>query len=183
MTDLELARAAAGGSEVACTLFVNRYRRLCYRVVRPFADSDDDALDLCQDVFVRALDRIGQYRGTGSLASWIGQLALNIGRRRAEQRRGRREVLWSDADVVEAERDPSLAPETVDPQTRLEHAQRVDALRRAMAQLSRAEQLTLTLFYLEELSLVEIAEVTGLPAGTIKSHLSRGRQRLRALLD
>lgn len=183
VTDQELARAVASGSESACALFVNRYRGLCFRIVRRFVDSDDDAFDLCQDIFIRALERIEQYRGTGTLAAWLGQLSFNIGRRRVEQRRGRREVSWDGVEELGQALHAIGAPSPPSAQQQLEHAQQVDALQQAMTQLSSAEHLVLTLFYFDELSLAEVSEVTGLPAGTIKSHLSRGRQRLRRLLQ
>ncbi len=182
-TDLELARAIQRGSESACTLFVERYRTLCFHIVRRFVSSDDEAFDLCQDTFLRALDRMPQFRGEGSLASWVGRIAFNIGQRRAEQQRARREVSWDAADQSQDRplSDALLAQD--DAQHRLEVEDTQQQLHTALRTLSTTEQTVISLFYLDELSLTEIAAVTGLREGTIKSHLSRGRQRLRRAYD
>jgi RNA polymerase sigma factor (sigma-70 family) len=179
-TDLELAQAIVRGSEAACAQFVERYRGLCFHLVRRFVDCDADAFDLCQDTFIRALDRMGQYRGESSLAAWVGRVAFNIAQRRLEKTRARREVAW-DGENVDDENAPVAADHGIDAVIDAERdAQR---LRAAMASLSPTEQAVITLYHLDELSLAEIAAITDLPHGTLKSHLSRGRQRLRRALD
>lgn len=179
-TDLDLAHAIVRGSEAACTEFVNRYRNLCFHAVRPFVTSDDEAFDLCQDTFVRALDRMGQYRGEGSLAAWLGRIALNIAKRRAEQIGARREVSW-EADERSLETTLASPEPGIDVVLDARDDQR--RLQQALRTLTVNEQTVLRLYHFEELSLAEISALTGQPVGTLKSHLSRGRQRLRRALD
>lgn len=179
-TDLELAQAIVRGSDAACAEFVDRYRGLCFHVVRRFVASDDEAFDLCQDTFIRALDRMGQYRGESSLAAWVGRVAFNIAQRRAEKIRSRREVAWDDDERGFETTLPSNAPAI---ETVIDADRERQRLQAAMRSLSAAEQTVLTLYHLEELGLAEISAITGLPEGTLKSHLSRGRQRLRRMLE
>jgi RNA polymerase sigma factor (sigma-70 family) len=179
-TDLELAQAIVRGSESACVLFVERHRSLCFHIVRRFVDCDADAFDLCQDTFIRALDRIGQYRGESSLAAWVGRVAFNIAQRRQEKARARREVAW-DGENPDDESAPVAPDHGID--AVIDAEREAQRLRAAMASLSPTEQTVITLYHLDELSLAEIAAITDLPHGTLKSHLSRGRQRLRRALD
>lgn len=179
-TDLELAQAIVAGSDAACAEFVDRYRGLCFHVVRRFVASDADAFDLCQDTFIRALERMGQYRGESSLGSWVGRVAFNIAQRRREKIQARREVAWDDEDADFVSTLPAIGPSI---ETRIDAERDTRRLQAAMQTLSANEQTVLTLYHLEELPLAEIATITGIPEGTLKSHLSRGRQRLRRALE
>jgi RNA polymerase sigma factor (sigma-70 family) len=179
-TDLELAKAIQHGSQAACAEFVDRYRALCFHIVRKFVASDDEAFDLCQDTFIRALERIAQYRGESSLGTWVGRVAWNIAARSAEKTRGRREIVLDDVHEDLVASSPSTQP-ALDVALDAHHTMK--RLESAMRTLGATEQALLTLYHLDELPIADIAAITGLPEGTIKSHLSRGRQRLKLAMQ
>jgi RNA polymerase sigma-70 factor, ECF subfamily len=121
--------------------------------VAPVVGSYEDARDVVQEAFARALRSRGDFRGEGSLRAWVWRIALRVA---LEHRRGHEssfEVL--DPGLVESERDPELAA----------------ALRR----LPPRKRLVVFLRYFADLSYAEIAEVGGISEGTVAAALSQAR--------
>ena len=123
--------------------------------------------DLAQETFLEAYRKLAQYRGEGSFSSWLCGIAWS---RFLMDRRKRKEEPLDEMDE-QAGADP--APASI---------ARLD-LERAMARLSAEERAALTLCYALGHSHGEAAEILSLPLGTVKSHVLRGREKLKALLD
>lgn len=140
-------------------------RSLLRRLSRDAALADE----LSQDVFVHAWRGIKSLQSSAAFWSWLRQIAVRTWMRSLESERER----------VAAHAESSMrAPEQVQPQH--DHALDLDA---ALAQLAPPVRLCVVLSYHVELSHSEIAKTTGLPLGTVKSHIARGSQILRELLD
>ena len=133
----------------------NLLRRLC----RDPALADD----LAQQVFLQAWRSVRTLRSAGAFGAWLRRLAVNSWL--AHARSSRSEPV--EAAEIEA--------------AHVEGQQQLD-LDRALAKLSGDERLCVVLAYSEGMSHSEIGEATGLALGTIKSHIRRGSERLRALL-
>jgi RNA polymerase sigma-70 factor (ECF subfamily) len=124
--------------------------------------------DLAQETFVRAYRGLGRFRGDATFLTWILGIAHNQYR---NDRRRRQEVAW----------EPDTMPEPSEPG----HARASDLqndLSSAMKTLDPDEQLALHLFYHQGLTHPEISTVAGWPLGTVKTHIARGREKLRNLL-
>jgi RNA polymerase sigma factor (sigma-70 family) len=121
--------------------------------------------DLAQETFFEAWRKIDQFRGEGTFASWLARIAYR--RYLMWARRRKLEPLDEGVEIP----DTSLAPD-----------QRLD-LEKAMARLSLPERAALTLCYAQEYTNEEAAEILDMPLGTLKSHVARGRERLRKLLE
>ncbi len=121
--------------------------------------------DLAQETFFEAHRKLDQYRGEGSFASWLFGIAWS--RFLMERRRRKEEPLEDDA----ASDDPRAVI----------HA-RLD-LERAMARLAAEERAALTLCYALGHSHGEAAAILDMPLGTVKSHVLRGREKLKAMLE
>ena len=138
----------------------NLLRRLC----RDPALADD----LAQQVFLQAWRSVRDLRSANAFGAWLRRLAINAWL--AHIRAGKA-ALTADADVDEtASPDSRMAGEQLD-------------LDRALSRLSGDERLCIVLAYSEGMSHSEINEATGLPLGTVKSHIKRGAERLRILLQ
>ena len=132
--------------------------------------------DLSQETFIRAWDKLSDYRGTGNFSGWLVKIAhnqfLQSLRKRARDQRL--------VDRLENERQ-HVAPGSVP------GAQQPDAgvsdLSRFLAVLSEEERSVMVLSYAYGYSHAEIVDITGLPLGTVKSHIKRGRTRVRELFD
>ena len=123
--------------------------------------------DLAQETFLEAHRKRAQYRGEGSFGSWLCGIAWS--RFLMERRKRKDEPL--DELPESASADPAPAS-----------ADRLD-LERAMARLSAEERAALTLCYALGHSHGEAAEILHLPLGTVKSHVLRGREKLKAMLE
>jgi RNA polymerase sigma factor (sigma-70 family) len=138
----------------------NLLRRLC----RDPALADD----LAQQAFLQAWRSVRNLRSANAFGAWMRRLAINTWR--AHMRAGK-SALIDDADVAATEAPGSqMAGEQLD-------------LDRALSRLSADERLCIVLAYSEGMSHSEISEATGLPLGTVKSHIKRGAERLRTLLN
>jgi RNA polymerase sigma factor (sigma-70 family) len=176
--DLALARAVRDGMPGAFERLMREHQGLCWHIVQRMVRHPDDTRELCQETFLRAYRHIEQYRGDSPLKAWLGRIAYSLALRHLEkQQRG---VVAAGAN------DEDAMAQTADPvETEALHARQIagDDLHAAIDALPPLQRTLLTLYHLDELSIPEIANITGLPDGTIKSHLFRSRRRLRQLLE
>ncbi|AQR75728.1 hypothetical protein BXU08_06885 [Sphingomonas sp. LM7] len=126
----------------------------------------DIAEDVAQEVWLRALRGIMRLRDGVKLRAWLFGVAHHVLMDRLRVRYGERDVLDEEAD----------AP---DPEALASFETRLQLLETQLGSLPVVERETLTLFYLEDLSLLQIAEVQAVPVGTVKSRLFRARGMLR----
>lgn len=182
ITDEELILAAQAGNLSAFNELVTRHERavfnICYRLLSDASLAEDAA----QDTFIRAWGAIDTFRG-GVVRPWLLRIATN----RAYdllRAKSRRPASSLDAELFEVEPHwtsqsvPAEAPET--------HAARVELsifLERALATLQDDQRLAVILSDVQGYGYDEIAEICGVAVGTVKSRISRGRARLRDLLE
>ena len=171
MDDLQLVQAVTSGDREAFRSLVEREQtpvfRTCYRVLGRIADAEDVA----QETFVIAYRSIGTFRGEGTLAAWLGRIATRQALRRLGQRK--------EAVSIDALGTPLVPATGMDPLGQAIAAERAARVRTAVAALTEPYRETVALRFFAELSLAEIAEQTGRPLGTVKTHLHRGLARLR----
>jgi RNA polymerase sigma-70 factor (ECF subfamily) len=121
--------------------------------------------DVAQETFLRAYQRIGTYRSEGGFDSWLFSIAY---RAFASEKRRRH---WSAEELKEA-------PEAVEPDVRQANEAATD-IERAMRQLREPERACLSLCYQWGMSHQEMADVLDYPVGTVKTHIARGKAKLR----
>jgi len=157
---------------------VRQYQGLCWHIVQRMVRDPDDAHELCQDTFMRVHRYLHQYRFDSALKSWIGRVAYTVALRHLEKKR----IPVVDADdEVHGELVENVG-DGGDLEAGLVEEEVVRHLRSAIERLAPLPRTILTLHHLEEIPIPEIAQITGVPEGTIKSHLFRSRARLRELL-
>jgi len=148
--------------------------RACHRVLADLHEAEDAA----QEAFVIAYGSLATWRRDGTFGAWLTRIAVRIALRRAQRRKP---VAWiepGDPGGVVA----GLAG-GVDPAAVTLRAERDGAIRTALAKLDEPYRETVSLRFFGELTLAEIAAVTGRPIPTVKTHLRRGLLRLRASLE
>lgn len=159
------------GERAAFDELTERWHPPLWKYVRRVAGGDDAAKDVAQDVWLRVLRGMGRLRDGSRLRPWLFGIA-----RRALMDRLRQQyagVPDPDIDVAELAADQ--------PADSLEDE--IAAMESELERLPITEREVLTLFYLRELSLAEVAEVLAVPVGTVKSRLFRARRLLRHALD
>ncbi|MEY2168476.1 MULTISPECIES: RNA polymerase sigma factor [unclassified Rhodanobacter] len=178
-SDRALVDAALAHRPGAFERLVREHQGLCWHIIQRMVRNPEDTRELCQDTFLRVHQCLHQYRGESALKSWIGRVAYTIALRHLQHKR---------IPLAEAHDDDG-APlvETVADDFDLEaawaDAETAQQLHRAIEALPPLQRTVLTLYYLEENTIPEIAHITGLASGTIKSHLFRSRLRLREALE
>lgn len=178
--DLALVEDVLARKPRAFDRLVRDYQRLCWHVVDRMVRHPDDTRELCQEAFLRIYQSLHQYRGDSPLKSWIAQVAYSVARRHLERKR---------IPIAEptADEDGASLAERISDGYDLEAAASQDEINRhlhaAMDALPPLQRTLLTLYHLEDMSIGDIALVTGLAEGTIKSHLFRSRKRLREIME
>ncbi|NEN06450.1 RNA polymerase sigma factor [Diaminobutyricibacter tongyongensis] len=176
--DGTLLAAAINGDGQAFGRLYDRHRDRVFRHVLRLSDSRSDAEDLVALVFVEAWRRQGSVRVVeGSVLPWLLVTANNLARNERRARRRYRAVLPRIAPPVP---EPDHADEIAE---RLGAVERATAVRSAFDRLGPRDQEILAPCVLDELSTSEVAATLGVPVGTVKSRLSRAKQRLAAGID
>jgi RNA polymerase sigma-70 factor, ECF subfamily len=180
--------AVLAGDRDAFGELVERDSTLVVRVCHRVLGNAHDAEDAAQEAFVTAFRALGTWRGEGSFGSWISRIAVRTALRHAGRRGRNRQLAWSeppgDGDTTTdlIERIP-VSDGGGDPAHFLIRAERSDRVRAAVAGLEDPYREVVALRFFGELSLAEIAQASGRPVGTIKTHLHRGLLRLRRELE
>ncbi len=171
-----VARVIAGDRD-AFRILVDRegpaVLRACHRVLGDLHEAEDAA----QEAFVTAFRALGTWRQDGPFGAWLTRIAVRIAIRRSQQRRT---VTWLDPANPGVAGDLHGAP---DPATLSLNAERAADVRDALARLDEPYREVVALRFFGDMSLGEIADQTGRPLGTVKTHLHRGLLRLRSSLE
>ena len=166
--DVELCSYAAAGERRAFGELVRRHGSAVRHLLRRMGAQAAEADDVAQDAFLAAFERIAEFRGDGAFAGWVKRIAA-----RQYLRRLQREKRLSAIAAEEAGEEADGAGGDAD--------HRID-LDEALKCLSAAERLCVSMCYGAGLSHGEAAEALNLPLGTVKSHVKRGLEKLRARL-
>jgi RNA polymerase sigma factor (sigma-70 family) len=166
--DLELVALAATGGRDAFGELIRRHGSAVRGLLRRLGADSSAADDLAQDAFLAAYEQISDFRGEGTFQAWVKRIAarLYVRRWRREARAAALAELAADFDAPAA--DGATAS-----------ADRID-LDDALATLSAVERMCVSLCYGADLSHVEAAAALNTPLGTVKSHVKRGLDKLRA---
>jgi RNA polymerase sigma factor (sigma-70 family) len=168
-----LALRCRRGDVQAWTELVEHFSpRLSYYLGRFVADADE-AGSLLQEVWLRALRGIGTLRDERRLIPWLYAISHHVVMSHFRDEYARREQ--DDAHAIH-----SVA---VDDDSDSDHFENAELVHHALARIGLLEREVLTLLFLEDLSVAQIAEVTGVPPGTVKSRLHRGRAELRQVVE
>jgi RNA polymerase sigma-70 factor (ECF subfamily) len=163
--DLELVALAVAGDRVAFGELVRRHGSAVRALLRRMGADDHLADDLAQDAFMAAFEQITDFRGDGTFQAWVKRIAARAYVKR--WRRAAREQLM--AEVPEQEQAPPDMSAAID-------------LDGALASLTPAERMCVSLCYGAGLSHSEAALALNAPLGTVKSHVKRGVDKLRLRL-
>ena len=124
--------------------------------------------DLAQDTFIKAYTNIASFKNLSSFSTWLYRIAYNIFYDYIRSRKETADLDSREIDNVHYTEQNNFSEST--------------DIYQAMITLKEIERTCITLFYTEYLSIDKIAGITGCPTGTVKSHLSRGKEKLAKYL-
>ena len=180
--DGELVQRVVRGDAAAFGPIVQRYQDRLYNTVYRMVGSAEDARDLVQDVFVKAYENLATFQGTSSLYTWLFRIAVNASLSHRRKRRTVRVVNpggGEDGDGSDGWPDRDLQ----DPAGRLLAAETEAAVQQALDSLDEEHRTVVVLRDVQHCDYREMAEILGVPAGTVKSRLHRARLLLRDKLQ
>jgi len=173
--DQELILQLQEGSLEALGQLYDHYQLLVYRTALAVTGDSDAAADLLQDVFLRLYRFAGNIDAGRPLEPWLYRMTTNLAYTYVKRRR---RWLGPVEELVEwiAEAGKNS------PSEEIEHNEEWQPVQRAISRLPLPQRIVIVLYYLNDLSLQEIAQITEIPVGTVKSRLHYGRQSLKKSL-
>lgn len=175
--DAGLIRGFLNGNERDFDSLVTRYRDMIFNLCLNIMGDYDEAVDCSQEVFIKMYHNLHRFGFRSALSTWLYSIALNTCRNRLSSSYRKKRVSIDGFENVHR------AGESSQPEFILERSEGEKAVRKAIAMLPEEEKILIIMRDIEERSYDEISEITGIKAGTVKSRLSRGRHRLRGLLQ
>jgi len=174
------------GSEEAYAWLIAHYHQPIYSLVYRILNDPGDAADTVQEVFLKVFRGMKNFHGESSLKTWIYRIAVHeaSNRRRWWFRHKAREtsIEQGDADFNGVSRQLELASAQESPFDKVAHIEVRVRVEKELQRVPEPYRTTLILRDLEEMSYEEIAEITGVTLGTVKSRLTRGREALKQRL-
>ena len=181
--DANAVAAAVAGNPAAYDRLIAKYQRRAVAVSYRLLGNIDDAMDVCQDAFVRAYKSLGTLQEPGRFGAWLMRIVSNLS---LNFRRGRRQSLsLSTEEEGEGRQDdwlnrsPRRATGQVDT---LEAEETQKAVTAAIAELPEQQRLALVMFAIEEMPQKEVAEKLDCSVEAVKWHVFQGRKKLKELL-
>lgn len=170
---------------VAFDALVDAYSSRLYGYFYRLTGARHDAEDLLQEVFVRLVRTIGDYRHDGRFDAWLFRMATNLVRDRVRRIRAARSA---GLDAGAGAQDGGTLPQqrdlrTPDPAEALQRSEQIDRLQAAIDRLPDAEREVILLRHFSQLSFRQIAEVMDTPLGTALARAHRGLAHLRELMS
>jgi RNA polymerase sigma-70 factor (ECF subfamily) len=178
-----LVDQAREGDEDAFEQIVRRYSPRVFQIVSRFFRGSNQVEDVAQEVFLKAYTQLSSYEGRGSFEGWLARVATNTCLNELRTRKRHPESLVSELTEDEGSWLDSRLAATSTERTPEQSLIAADLAEKVLARLSPDDRLVVTLMDGEELSVKEVAEVTGWSQSKIKVQAFRARRRLRKILE
>jgi RNA polymerase sigma-70 factor, ECF subfamily len=179
--ELRLLDAAATGDREARRQLFERYRDTAYQVAFRITGRTEDALDVVQDSFITAFEKLSGFARESGFKTWLLRIATN---RALDLLRWRKVRLGVSLETDDESGSPQLAAASFDDPAApsLERRELADRLRSAVESLPLDQQAVFSLYATGDLTYGQIAVILEVPIGTVMSRLFHARRRLRELL-
>jgi RNA polymerase sigma-70 factor (ECF subfamily) len=171
----ELIQQAQSGTKAAFAALVEVHAQFVYNLALRTLNNPQEAEDIAQETFFRAWKGLPEFRAEANLRTWLYRITVNLCYNRLPR-------LKADFAALEPEEAILLPEKTRTVETRLVAAELRQQIYTAVDDLPETYRLLITLRHMDGYSYEEIANVTQMPLGTIKTRLFRARQRLRQTL-
>jgi len=174
-TDSELMQQIVSGDQAAFSELYNRYKdRMYYYFYRMLGNSPDHANDFLQELFMKIVEKPDSYNPAYAFHTWLYSVANNMCKNEYRRRGTRQEYQDYKASNLEVD---FLNETTIEPE------QVIEKIFQTLDQLGEEHRSAFLLRYREEFSIREVADILGLPEGTVKSRLFNARKILAEKLN
>ena len=155
------------GDEEAYAILINKYKSYAYTIALKIVKDHEEAEEVAQDAFIKVYKHLDKFHQESKFSTWLYRIVFNTAISYQRKHKMKKESIEIVKYTVVAQ-----------DQEEIEQEDRKRFIKRAMEKLPVADQTVVTLFYLEELSLEEIGEITGTKANAVKVKLHRARKKL-----
>jgi RNA polymerase sigma factor (sigma-70 family) len=171
-SDKALVDAVLSGNRQALRDFIKRHERLVSHMVARLVDDKSDREELCQDIFLRAYEKLSEFNFQSKLSTWVATIAYRHGVNHLRKRK----MKWAD---LPEEADDWIFAEPENLATNIEEDDIEVIIKKNIEQLPPQYKVVLTLYHVDGMNYNEIGEATGMPEGTVKNYLFRARHLLK----
>ncbi|WP_010662175.1 RNA polymerase sigma factor [Marinilabilia salmonicolor] len=175
-TDSDLVQQAQDGRTEAFSVLVDRYRQKVFQTCMGFLHNGDDAEDLTQEVFVKAWNALSSFDGRAAFSTWLYRIAVNKAINKT-----RKNKLRSFTGIIDEVTESGYADE--DAEINLMRREQREQIKSAVNRLKSRQKKAFVLFYYQELSLAEVADVLEMSPKATESLIFRARKRLQGWLS
>lgn len=185
MSESKLVQMARAGDIHAFEALYRAYNDRIFNFAKRLTGSAEDAGDVTQETFVRAWNALPRLRAEETFGIWLHRIALNRSRD-VLKKHGRQPTLSIDSALTDSEDEPirlQFESDGPTPEQELISGELHDTLRRAVDSLNAEHRAVVTMHHMEGMDVESIAQVLGVPKGTVMSRLSRAREILRRKLS
>jgi RNA polymerase sigma-70 factor (ECF subfamily) len=179
--DREAVRRVQAGDREAFEPLVEKYKRKVFRLAYQVVRDQEEALDIAQEAFVKAYRALPAFKGDSAFYTWLFRITMNVALDRKRQRATRARSFGAE-DVPPEEWERTATSSDPDPEDVASGAERRERIRKGLDSLSEHHRTIIILSDIEGLQYREIADVLGIPMGTVMSRLHHARKRLREIL-
>lgn len=170
--DRALVSRILDGDMQAFRALIKKHERLVAHMVGRLVKQDEDREEICQDVFMKVYEKLGEFNFQSQLSTWIATIAY----RHAINHLRKKKIVLTDLP----EHESAMAAFTSDERADDLAGKDVETyILKMIDALPVQYKAVITLFHLEQKNYVEICEITGMPEGTVKNYLFRARQLLK----
>jgi RNA polymerase sigma-70 factor (ECF subfamily) len=178
--DHRLIADCLAGHQAAFGELVRRHQDRLYSAIYRVVQCAEDSQDVVQEAFLHAYQHLGSFKGDAQFYTWLYRIAMNAAISLRRKRKPVLRIVGPDGEAVPEPADPS---DTAQPSHGIEQEEREQSVQRGLARLSAEHRAVLVMKDMEGMKYEEMAEVLGVPIGTIRSRLHRARLELRELLE
>lgn len=182
LTDEELIYRFQRDDYQAFNELVERYKNKLVNFIFRYTGNRDDAEDYAQDTFLKLYKSKHLYREIAKFSTWFYTIALNTVKTNIKKKNRYSTISISDFDP-ENDKDYDLKSDDVSPEETVNSDLEMELIQSAINSLDEAFREVIVLRDIEDLEYDEIAKITGLPLGTVKSRINRGREKLKIILS
>ncbi|MCH7495822.1 MAG: sigma-70 family RNA polymerase sigma factor [Candidatus Marinimicrobia bacterium] len=181
-SDNELITLTLAGDDDSFSLLVERHKDFVYTMTVRILKNEQLAEEVAQDSFLRAYKSLKTFRHQSKFSTWLYRICYNLSLN-ALAKENRSRTLFSDRDIEETQSVQNISDETDSPLRYTDNRDLSNIVNECIDELPTKYGSILSMYHLSQLKYEEISIVTGLPIGTVKSHLYRGRNLLKKLIN
>jgi RNA polymerase sigma-70 factor, ECF subfamily len=182
MDDEDLMDRFQAGTIDAFNILADRYRERLQNYVYRFVQDTARCEDMVQETFLRVYRNRHSYRRIAKFSTWLYTIAGNLGRSEYRKRKRRQVYSLQSVNRDSEEYELQLPDPAKSPEERASLEMQLDYLRKALDKLPEGFREVVVLRDVQQLSYEEVSEITGLPMGTVKSRIHRGRVQIQRML-